>query len=213
MLTEEMKKSIEEIVKSAMAATVTTIPETPTTTVIENAAVEPKKEDKIVKSLEDLQKEGLITETELSLIQAFRAGELEEVKEEEVTKSMKPTETQEDIKKSINEAINAQLQPLQKSIQEKDALIKSMQEKIEKIEKTPAYDKKSIDGLDVIEKGNKEEKKEENFSKAQILDVMFDLQKSKVVRPNHIAEFESTGDVSNKAVKQEIYNALKAKAK
>ena len=72
----------------------------------------------------------------------------------------------------------------------------------------PAYDKRSVDSLEPIEKSGDNDS--EPISKQKVLDTMLDLQKSdQGVNAYHVAEFEATGNLSNPKVRQFVMDAAK----
>ena len=92
---------------------------------------------------------------------------------------------------------------------EKEELIKSMNEKIEKMANQPAYDKRSVTTLEAIEKSDGAESV---VSKAQVLETMLNLQVAgKGVNSKHIAEMEATGNVSDPRIKQLIKDEIEKK--
>ena len=114
--------------------------------------------------------------------------------------------------------------PLLKSLNGLTDLIKSQQSSIEKLtteveqlKKSPVRERKALlKGVDAVEKGedlNKSEAATNNnkVSKAQVLEVMFDLQKSGKLEDIHVCEYESTGGISDKMVKSMVRTALDEK--
>lgn len=164
---------------------------------------EAKKAKKMKKSLAELAEH--LEADEIELIKAWR-----EEPQEEITKSQPEEQTQEpkeDLKKALAEAI----EPLRKALEEKDALVKSLTEKVEKMASQPAYDRRSIDKLETIEKSGATPQSSD-ISKAQVLDAMLDLQKAgKGVTSHHVAEFEATKNISNPQVRELVFKKLNVK--
>lgn len=159
-----------------------------------------KMPKKMKKSLEDLAAAGLDAE-ELELIKAWR----EENDEEEVE------ESSADIAKSVAQAVGAQLEDIKKSfdkkLSEKDDMIKSLSVEVKKLSTQPAHGRQSVDSLETIEKSGASNTE---ISKAQVLDTMLELQKSgKGINSHHIAEFETTRNLSNPQVKALVMEATK----
>lgn len=165
----------------------------------ESPAEEKKEEKKEMKKSEDSDALEL-DEEEIELVKAWRASK----EEESITPEPTPQISEDQITKSMASA----LEPLTKAIQEKDELIKGLQDKIEKIASQPAYEKRSLDSLESIEKGGHD--KVETISKSQTLNRMLELQQEgKGVTSVHIAEFESTNNVSNPSIKRLIADSFK----
>ena len=165
----------------------------------ESPAEEKKEEKKEMKKSEDSDALEL-DEEEIELVKAWRASK----EEESITPEPTPQISEDQITKSMASA----LEPLTKAIQEKDELIKGLQDKIEKIASQPAYEKRSLDSLESIEKGGLD--KVETISKSQTLNRMLDLQQEgKGVTSVHIAEFEATNNVSNPHIKRLIADSFK----
>lgn len=147
-----------------------------------------KKSSKMKKSIKELT--DVLDEEELELIKAWRDDQAE--KEETVVKS-------EDIAKAVSEATSGQVEDLRKALNSQNDLIKSLSDQINKLASQPAHDKRSIDTLEPLIKGGNSET---TLTKALVLDVMLDLQKNgKGVNSHHVAEFESTGNISNGQIK------------
>lgn len=176
----------------------------------EDEKEEKSKKSKMKKSIEELAALGL-DEDELELIKAWR--EESEKTEEPVAKSaeapapveQKPAMTEEVLKKAIADSTA----DLRKAIDEKDTLIKSLSEKVEKLASQPAYDRRSVSNLEVIEKSNDAPASNE-IKKSQVLDTMLALQAGgKGITSHHIAEFEATGNISDTRVKRIVFQELK----
>lgn len=156
---------------------------------------------KMKKSQEDL---GELDEDEIELIKCWREEKAQE-SEEEVVKSMTPSA--EDFSDVISKAVSSAIEPLRKSLDEKDELIKSLKEDVEKISSQPAYDKRSITNLETIEKGGEQPAE---ISKSQVKDKLLELQfAGKGVTSHHIAEFEGTGNISDSSIKKLVMDSFK----
>lgn len=166
---------------------------------------------KMKKSIDELKEFG-VSEDELELISAWREElnkeETPEIIEESVTKSLSKQNEMvlaDEIKKAISESTAE----LRKSLNEKDELIKSLSDKVNKLANQPAYDSKGIDTLEAIEKS--ETVKEEYIQKSQVLSKMLELQAAgKGVTSHHVAEFEATGNISNQKIKNLVKTELKS---
>lgn len=151
---------------------------------------EEKKEMK--KSFGDLDEE------EIELVKAWR----EEKREEEEKKPYA------EIQKSMTAALSEVVEPLKKSIEDRDEIIKSLTDKIDKLSNQPAYDKRSVDTLEPLEKGG--EGSADVISKSQVLDTMLDLQlEGKGITAHHVAEFEATRNISDPRIKQLVMSETK----
>ena len=163
---------------------------------------------KMMKSLDELAE--ILPADEVELIAAWREeNKTEQV--EDVAKSQSGLEKEEnttDIAELIKSAVQESNDKLMKAINDKDDIIKSLEDKVEKMASAPAYDKRSVDSLEVIEKSG--DSKPETISKSQVLDTMLDLQKSgKDVTSLHISEYEATGNISNQRIRNLVQEACK----
>lgn len=164
----------------------------------EKDAEEAKKAKKMKKSLAELSEH--LDAEEVELIKAWR----EETSEESMQKS--EAVEQEDLVKTIAKAVEDQIGNFKKVLDEKDLLIKSLSEKVEKISSQPAYDRRSIATLETLEKSGTESK---DISKTQVLDKLLDLQRQeKGVTSHHIAEFEATNNISDSVIKSLVFKEL-----
>jgi hypothetical protein len=159
-----------------------------------------KKYKKSMKKSIDELSEHLDSE-ELELIKAWR----EENSEEETV------ESSVDIAKSVSQAIGAQLEDIKKSfdqkLSQKDDMIKSLTDKVNKLSTQPAHGRQSIDSLETIEKGGASNTE---LSKSQVLETMFELQKAgQGINSQHITEFEVTKNISNPQIKNLVMEATK----
>lgn len=163
------------------------------------------EKQKMMKSLEELSE--FLSEDEVELIAAWREDSTESA--EDVAKSQSGLQDDKvDVAALVKSAITEATDEFKKSLSEKDEIIKSMNDKIEKMASRPAYDKRSVDSLEPIEKSG--ESNTEPLSKSQVLDTMLDLQKSgKGVGSLHISEFEATGNISDPRIKQQVMDACK----
>jgi len=147
-----------------------------------------------------------LDEDEVELIKAWRAQSEVESTEEGVTKSEEPKEEikQED---TLGKAQKEENDQLKKSLSEQADLIKGLTEKFEKLASQPAYEKRSISSLEPIEKS---ESATQDVSKQQVLEKMLELQiAGKGVRSTHIAEFESTNNISDLQIRNLVMNSVK----
>ena len=143
----------------------------------------------------------VLDEEELELIKAWRE---EEQKEEQITKAQP---AQEDLAKALTKAVTDAVAPLKKAMEDKDSLIKSLSDKVEKMASQPAYDRRSISNLETVEKSGAAT---QELSKSQITDKMLGMQiAGKGVTSHHIAEFEATGNISDPLVKSLVFKELK----
>lgn len=164
---------------------------------------------KMKKSIEELSAH--LDEEELELVKAWRE---ETSKEEVITKAEpvteKKEEPKEDFAKSLTKVLEEQLAPLKKAIEDKDAALKGLTEKVEKMASQPAYDRRSISNLETLEKSGASETRE--ISKAQVLEKMLELQLAgKGVTSHHIGEFEATKNISDPRVKELVFKELNVK--
>ncbi len=155
------------------------------------------------KSVEELAEH--LSDDELELIKAWRE-ETEEDSEDEVEASA-PAIDMEEIVKSIKASVSSDFEVLRKAMSDKDDLIKSLTEKVETISKQPAHAKRSLETLEVIEKGGEEP----TISKAQVLKTMLDMQmKGEGINSKHVAEFESTSNLSDPMIKSLVFSKFKS---
>ena len=118
-------------------------------------------------------------------------------------------DSNEDLGELVKSAVASATEDLVKAINSKDDMIKSLSDKIEKMESQPAYDKRSVDSLEPIEKSG-ESNTTDTISKAKVLDTMLDLQKSgKGINSYHVSEYEATGSISDPRAQRLIKDALK----
>lgn len=158
---------------------------------------------KMKKSIEELSEH--LDEDEIELIKAWREQPAEQATAEDVKKSMtaEPEDKTEQLKKALTEIVA----PLQKAIEDKDTLIKSLGEKIEKMASQPAYDRRSISSLETLEKSGEQS---QTINKSQVTEKLLALQLAgKGVNSHHIAEFEATGNISDPSVKAMVFKELK----
>lgn len=159
------------------------------------------------KSVEELSAH--LDEEELELIKAWREEkQAEEAAAQPIAKSQEAQPTlQEDLAKSFKKALDEAIEPLRKTLTEKDELIKALNDKVEKIASQPAYDRRSVSNLETLEKSGSSE---QVISKSQVTDKMLQLQMAgdQGVTSHHIAEFEATGNISDTLVKAKVFKAL-----
>lgn len=168
-----------------------------------------KDEKKMKKSIEELSEFGL-DKDEIELIAAWRQEneKTEEVAEvnEEIVKAVKE-DNEATLLEKIEKSFGDKVDELKKSISEKDDLIKSLGDKVEKLSNQPAREAKNIDNLEAIEKSEQEEPV---VNKEQVLNKMLEMQyEGKNVGSHAISEFEATGNISNPRIKQLVLNELK----
>lgn len=173
---------------------------------------DPKKEDKkedkkdlkkMKKSLDELADH--LTDDELELVKAWREESEDEEEIVEAPVAVAPAMNFEEITKSIRSIVATEVETLRKSLTDKDDLIKGLNDKIEKISKQPAYDKRSLETLEPIQKGGEEQP----IQKSQVLDKMLQLQMAgQGVRSTHVAEFESTGNISDPIIKSLVMKSF-----
>ncbi len=155
-----------------------------------------EKQDEIKKSEESKKDNGLgdLSEEEVELVKAWRSQN----SEEEITKSQSS---------ALEKALKDENETLKKAIENQNEMFKSLSEKIEKISAQPAYDKRGLDRLETVQKS---ENANSDLTKSQIVDRMLELQQEgKGINSRHIAEFEATGNVSNKAIKKLVMDSFK----
>lgn len=158
------------------------------------------------KSIEELAAH--LDEEELELVKAWREDkQAEEAAAPPIAKSQEAQPTlQEDIAKSFKKTLDEALEPLRKTLTEKDEIIKALNDKVEKIASQPAYDRRSVSNLETLEKSGS---KEQVLSKSQVSEKMLQLQMAgEGVTSHHIAEFEATGNISDTLVKAKVFKAL-----
>lgn len=161
------------------------------------------KSSKMKKSIEELSAH--LDPEELELVKAWR----EESEKEVVAKSQdaSPATSAQDLGEILKKAIAEGTADLRKAFEEKDTLIKSLSDKIEKMASQPAYDRRSISTLEAIEKSGSEPAQ---LTKSQVLDKMLALQAAgKGVTSHHIAEFEATRNISDPTVRGIVFKELK----
>lgn len=166
-----------------------------------------KKEDEeekeeMEKANTESKKESLeLDADEIELVKAWRA-------EKEADEAKKPYD---EMQKSMTAALGEVVEPLKKAIEDRDEIIKSLTDKIEKISNQPAYDKRSVDTLEPLEKGG--DSQVDTISKSQVLNTMLDLQvEGKGVNAQHVAEFEATRNISDPKIKQLVMSEAKKRA-
>ena len=171
---------------------------------------EPKQEEKVEKSQEP-KFEALVAqdEEENELLKAWRESKDEQAQEVEIKKSVQEPKQDETMMKAL-EAQKQENEELRKSISESNQLIKSLTEKVEKMASQPAYDKKSVDSLEPIEKS--EESNSVKPSKGQVLNALLELQQEGIAKSHDITKYESTNQLSKslqEAVKDKLTKSLK----
>lgn len=159
---------------------------------------------KMKKAMEELSE---LSDEEIELVKAWREEKAAE--QEEVTKSQTSGLVDHSVlAKAISDAVSASVEPLRKALEAKEAKVEELEKSIKKIASQPAYDRRSISTLETVEKSGGSEP--QDISKAQVLDKMLELQMSgKGVRSTHIAEFESTNNISNPEIKKLVMESFK----
>lgn len=112
------------------------------------------------------------------------------------------------IKSAVREATSGIVREnseLRKSLAETQELVKAMAERPQR--------RKSIDGLQALEKSHSEEQAPASFSKSEMLDVAEELvmKKAQGFGVDHLIELENTGFVFDKAARAILENAIKSK--
>lgn len=141
-----------------------------------------------------------ISEEEMELVKAWR-----ENKEEITIEKAQPAEDSE-LKKAFD-AQKAENESLKKSLSETNDLIKSLNEKVEKMATQPAYEKRSVSTIESIEKP--QDISTETVSKSMVLDALFELQKAGKATSLDITKYEATKQLNKslqEAVKEIITN-------
>lgn len=179
----------------------------------EDEEEEEKPKKKMKKSIEELSE--ILDEEELELVKCWR--EESEKPAEQVAKSIEATPApaaeekpaQPSFEEVLKKAVFEGTADLRKALDEKDTLIKSLSEKVEKLASQPAYDKRSVSNLEIIEKSNGAPASNE-IKKSQVLNTMLALQADgKGITSHHVAEFEATGNISDARVKRIVFQELK----
>lgn len=160
------------------------------------------------KSIQELSEH--LDSDELDLIKTWRE---EVAKDEAIAKSQsaEPLPTAQPsmakIEEVLKKAVAEGTADLRKAIDEKETLIKGLNDKIEKMASQPAYDRRSISNLETLEKSGSATAE---LSKGQVLDKMLELQAAgKGVTSHHIAEFEATRNISDPTVRGIVFRELK----
>lgn len=163
---------------------------------------------KMKKSIDELAQH--LDEDELELIKAWREESEKEVvaKSQEAAPAPQATApSMEQITEVLKKAVAESTADLKKAIDEKDTLIKGLNDKIEKMASQPAYDRRSISNLETLEKSGSAPAE---MTKSQVLDKMLELQAAgKGVTSHHIAEFEATRNISDPTVRGIVFRELK----
>lgn len=129
----------------------------------------------------------------------------EDKAKEEVLKKAK--EEQRDLIKSVileaTASIRKENEELKKSLSKTEELVKAMAERPQR--------RKSIDGIQALEKSQSEEQGPQNFSKSEMLDVAEELvmKKSMTFRDDHLIELENTGFIYDRAAREALEAELK----
>lgn len=168
--------------------------------------VEKSEETKTEKLSKAEQELGDISDEEIELIKAWREEIAAEAEEVAKAQTAPAGPSAEDLSKAITEAVTTAVEPLQKKLEKAEEINKSLTEKVEKMASQPAYNKRSIQSLDTLEKSGDAPE----IQKSQVLDKMLELQMSgKGVTSTHIAEFEATGNISDPVIKNKVMEQFK----
>lgn len=169
-----------------------------------------KKDDKDMKKSEDTSENtsedlnrglGELSKEEVELVKSWREDAAKDA--EEISKSLESDSKTEDLMKAQKEENDS----LRKALSDQSELIKSLSDKIEKISSQPAYDKKSLDKLEPVEKSNGNTLE---ISPNQIRDRLLELQVAgKGVNSKHVAEFEATRNISDINIKNLVMDSFK----
>lgn len=137
--------------------------------------------------------------------QAFKKSQEEAKKAEELKKSQEAVKKAEELRKAeVTNAVQEAVEPLRKSLEEAQALIKSLSGRPQRA--------KSITGIEALEKSQDDSVKEpEAFSKSDMADAIFDLAKSKAIPEDSMYEYEMTGSISDPAVRRVVERKLQGK--
>lgn len=237
MLTDEQKESVKDIVKAILAEKPSESA-APSQEDIEKAKAKKSEDDdaddkdekkdkkdkadkKDMKKSEEAATEtpaavqaadeiGALSDEEKELVKAWRASKDEPA--EEIVKSQEaaPAPKQdEEIKKALD-AQKTENESLKKSLADQAELIKSLTDKVEKMESQPAYDKKAVTKLEPIEKSQPETEK---ASKRQVIDALLTLQQEgdKDVNSHVISKYEATNQLSKSLQEKVKTQILKGK--
>jgi hypothetical protein len=235
VLTDEQKESVKDIVKAILAENKPAEQAAPSQEDIEKAKAkksedndaddaDDKKEKKDKADKKDMKKSeeaaaveaqpadeiGTLSDEEKELVKAWRASKDEPA--EEVAKSQAAEQApkqDEEIKKALD-AQKTENETLKKSLAEQSEMIKSLTEKVEKMESQPAYDKKAVTKLEPIEKSQPETEK---ASKRQVIDALLTLQQEgdKDVNSHVISKYEATNQLSKSLQEKVKTQILKGK--
>ena len=147
-----------------------------------------------------------ISQQEWEEYQAFKKAQSQKSQEEVLKKARE--ENRDLIKSAIKEAtahLAKENETLRKSVQETTELVKAMAERPQR--------RKSVDGIQALEKSQSEEKGPQTFSKSEMLDVAEELclKKGMEFRDEHLIELENTGFIFDKRAREALEVALKNK--
>lgn len=147
-----------------------------------------------------------ISEEEYAEFVAFKKSKEEKQKEEVLKKTR--DEQRDLIKSAIKEATSAiskENEELRKSLAETQELVKAMAERPQR--------RKSIDGIQALEKSQTEDQGPQAFSKSEMLDAAEELvmKKSMDFRDEHLIELENTGFIFDVRARNVLENYLKNK--
>lgn len=147
-----------------------------------------------------------ISEQEYAEFVAFKKAQEEKQKDEVLKKTR--DEQRDLIKSAIKEAtssISKENEELRKSLAETQELVKAMAERPQR--------RKSIDGIQALEKSQTEDQGPQSFSKSEMLDAAEELvmKKSTDFRDDHLIELENTGFIFDQRARTVLENYIKNK--
>lgn len=235
MLTDEMKKSVKDLVKEILSEKPATDASAQPAEDIEKAKAKKsedddaddkkgkkEKEDKDADDKKDKMKDmkksetetlaveaneiGKLSDEEVELVKAWRASKDEPA--EEIGKSQEAAPKQDEELKKALDAQKTENETLKKSIEAQSDLIKGLTEKVEKMASQPAYDKKAVTKLEPIEKSEPEVQK---TSKRQVLNALLEMQQAGEATSHDISKYESTNQLSKSLQEKVKTQILKGK--
>lgn len=234
MLTDEMKKSVKDLVKEILSEKPATDASAQPAEDIEKAKAkksededaddkekkgkkekEDKDADDKMKNMKKSESEtpaeetseiGKLSDEEVELVKAWRASKDEPA--EEIGKSQEVAPKQDEELKKALDAQKTENESLKKSIEAQSDLIKGLTEKVEKMASQPAYDKKAVTKLEPIEKSQPETEK---ASKRQVLNALLEMQQAGEATSHDISKYESTNQLSKSLQEKVKTQILKGK--
>lgn len=211
---EEVQKSFDEVSDATAKGTDITIDANGGGDVIKNKDDKEKKIEKMdgkkkPEDKEDGEEEEKDEDKEEKAKKAKKSLNADEVaisKEQyaRLEKALAEDAEKERLEKSLND-------PLFKSLEGLTSVVKSLKNDIDDLKKQPARDPKSLRGTVAIQKSGGAENEGKTFKKSEVLDALFELQKSNKCTANHIIEFETTKNISDRSVKAAVEAILESK--